>query len=107
MHPLPNGPRVDLPEPVLAFAFGMYFRTIIMPKDLVVTQHDHAYPHPTLVGFGRVRGWKNGVCMGDKGPGEVFEVEAGAKHAYQALELSVLSCVHNEESETALKAKGR
>ena len=54
---------VDLPEHAVGFAGGLYFRTIKLPKGIIVGQHQHDHPHATLV-IGHVRGWKNGAWGG-------------------------------------------
>lgn len=103
MFPLPNVPeelKAQPPIPMIVNYAGIYIRsTLLKEAGLVIGQHSHAHDHATFVGSGRARGWKNGEWIGDKGPGEAFEVEAGAEHTYQALEAdTLLACAHNEES---------
>jgi quercetin dioxygenase-like cupin family protein len=107
MYPLPDlSNKVDLPERFIVEAAGIFFASIILPKGIVVGQHSHDHAHATFIGSGLVRGWKGDAWMGDKGPGEAFEVEAGATHCYLALETALLACTHDVESALSVKKKG-
>lgn len=106
MYPLPElANAVDLPVQAVTEAAGIYFRSIILPKGIVVGQHSHDHAHATFIGSGLVRGWKKGEWMGDKGPGDAFEVEANVEHCYLALETSLLACTHDIESALSVKEK--
>lgn len=78
-----------------------YYRTVLLEKKgTFVPQHVHDWSHDTLVGSGRARGWCDGEWIGDKGPGEVFEIEAGKEHVFMSLEDGTrLSCIHNLNGE--------
>lgn len=99
--------RFDAPEPVIADAAGLYFRSVIIPAaGTVIGQHAHDHAHATFIGAGRLRGWKNGAWMGDKGAGEAFEVEAHAEHAYMTLEPNTLvACCHDIASAMSVKQR--
>lgn len=93
----------------MAFSkFGLYFRSLLMKKkNTVVPQHVHDLGHATIVGAGRARGWANGEWIGDKGPGEIFDIDPYIEHVFQALEENTfMSCVHDEKSAESVKAKG-
>lgn len=89
-------------------AGGIYFRSIRLPQTgMKVPQHVHDHDHATLVCQGRAQGYCDGVWMGVKGPGEVFEVKAGHQHEFQAvLPDTILTCVHDIESTLSIKRKG-
>lgn len=101
MYALPEIPETAKREPVesVEFCENFYFRSVVLTKGDVVGQHQHDLPHATFVGWGKVRGWKNGAWMGDKSRGQAFHVEAGVEHAYQALEDSLLACVYHTDME--------
>lgn len=96
-HPMPviaDGAKRE-PDEMIEFADDFYFRSVVLTRGDVVGQHVHDRTHASFVGWGKVRGWKNGECMGDKSRGEAFIVEAGAEHAFQALEDSLIACVYH------------
>lgn len=110
MYPLPDlTNRVDLPpafiEPDVA---GLYFRSVLIEKSgTSLLQHVHDHDHATFVGWGRARGWANGVWIGDKGRGEAFEIKAGQEHLFQALQDNTfLTCTHDHASAESVTKKG-
>lgn len=108
-YPLPMGqPLADQPVERIEEACGIYFRSVLLKTaDIAIKQHSHDHPHATFVGSGRARGWSDGVWIGDKGPGEAFEILAGAEHMFQSLEPNtLLACVHDLSSAESVKAKG-
>jgi quercetin dioxygenase-like cupin family protein len=106
--PTPTHKLADLPIEKIVEAGGFYFRSYLMPQaGTIIPQHVHDHDHVTLVGSGRVRGWANGECIGERGPGEVFDIWAGSAHVFQSLEPnSLLVCVHDVESALSVKQKG-
>lgn len=78
-----------------------YYRSILLEKaGTCVPQHTHDYPHDTLVGSGRARGWvKTGgrwLWIGDKEAGDAFEIAEEKEHIFMALEPNTrLSCIHH------------
>ena len=102
-YPLPDlalvRPFTPSEQPVehLVEAAGFFFKTYRFPyTDMFVPQHVHPYDHATLVCAGKIRGWRNGEWIGDKGAGEVFEVKAGEEHHFQSLQAdSMLTCIHS------------
>lgn len=108
--PVPEtvAPLSDQPVQHIVEAGGIYFRSILL-KDAgtVVPQHVHDHDHVTFIGSGRVRGWKDGEWIGDRGPGEVFEIPAGSAHVFQAIAPdTLLACVHDMDSALSVKRKG-
>ena len=89
-------------------ASGLYFRSITLPEaGTYIPQHTHDHDHATLVCSGKARAWCDGICIGDKGKGEVFEVTAGHKHEFVSLEPNTMMvCIHNIESAMSIKQKG-
>ena len=89
-------------------AGGIYFRSIRLGEaGIHIPQHTHDHDHATLVCSGRAEGWCDGESMGNKGPGEVFEVKAGHQHSFMSLEHdTILVCVHSIESALSVKRKG-
>lgn len=98
----------ELPVERIVEAGGIYFRSVTLKEQgTIIPQHVHDHDHVTLVGSGLVRGWCNGVCIGDRKAGEVFEILAGQSHVFQALEpYTMLTCIHNIDSALSIKAKG-
>lgn len=108
-YPLPDFNTLEheeLPESMIVDAGGIYFRSIILLKGKAVSQHSHDHEHATFIGSGLVRGWKDGVWCGDKGPGDAFDVPAGTAHCYLALETALVACTHDVASAMSVKEKG-
>ena len=89
-------------------ASGLYFRSVTLPEaGTYIPQHNHDYDHATLVCSGKVRGWCDGVNLGVKSKGEVFEIRANHEHVFVSLEPNTtLVCIHNLESALSIKRKG-
>lgn len=87
---------------------GLYFRSVLLERaGTLIPQHRHDHDHATLVCAGRARGWCDGIWIGDKGPGEAFEIRAGGEHVFQAIEpMTRLACVHDIDSAESVKRKG-
>lgn len=109
-HPLPTITHLlkDLPLEHIVEAGGLYFRSVTFPQaGTVIPQHVHDHDHVTFIGSGRVRGWADGVWIGDRGAGDVFEIKAGSAHVFQSLEpYTLLACVHDMASALSVKQKG-
>jgi quercetin dioxygenase-like cupin family protein len=110
MYPLPDlSNQIELPaeyiEPDVA---GLYFRSVVIDKaGTSIVQHVHDHDHATFIGWGRARGWADGLWIGDKGRGEAFEIKAGQEHLFQALEdNTLLACTHDHASAESVKGKG-
>lgn len=109
MYPPPEATTKLSEQPVerIEIVAGLYFRSVLLENGTVIPQHVHDHDHATFVGSGRARGWANGRWIGDKGPGEAFEVLAYQEHVFQALEANTrLCCVHDIESAESVKRKG-
>jgi len=109
MHarPDPDERSRELPVESITEACGLYFRSLRM-KDagMVAQQHTHDHDHATLVASGRARGWSGELWVGDKGPGEAFEIRAGVDHMFQALAPeTLLVCVHDIASAESVKRR--
>ncbi len=98
----------SIPTECIEEAAGLYFRSVLLVEQgTLISQHEHDHDHATLVCSGRARGWCDGMPLGDKGPGEAFEIKAGSAHAFQALEANTrLTCVHSIASAESVKRKG-
>jgi len=85
-----------------------YYRSVLLKKAFTcIPQHVHDHAHDTLVCNGRARGWADGEYLGEKEAGEAFEIAAGKRHVFQALEDNTrLACIHNIESADSVKRKG-
>lgn len=109
-YPLPMPTQIVSQPPItrIVEAGGLYFRSVlIQDAGTIIPQHTHDHDHVTLVGSGRVRGWQDGECLGDRGPGDIFEIPAGKGHVFQSLEPNtLLTCVHDVESALSVKRKG-
>lgn len=105
--PTPTHHLADLPLEQIVEAGGFYLRSYLLKESgTIIPQHVHDHDHVTLVGSGRVRGWQDGICIGERGPGEVFEIPAGTAHVFQSLEpYTLLCCVHNIDSALSVKRK--
>lgn len=76
---------------------GIYFRSILINKDVSLPQHTHNHDHATYVGSGSVRLWINGVESGDYFGGDAVEIKGGSEHLFMALEDNTrLVCVWPE-----------
>lgn len=85
-----------------------YFRSVALPfAGMRIPQHTHDHDHATFVGSGRVRGWRDGECLGEKSRGEAFYIQAGHAHWFEALEdQTLLTCVHSIASAMSIQRKG-
>lgn len=110
MHPVPavTHALADLPVEKIVEAGGIYFRSVLLKQaGTIIPQHVHDHDHVSFIGSGRVRGWKDGEWIGDRGAGEVFEIPSGSAHVFMALEdNSLIACVHDIESALSIKEKG-
>lgn len=107
-RPTETTPVKEIPVEYIEEAAGLYFRSILLKeKNTFVPQHEHDHRHATLVCAGKARGWCGEVWIGDKGPGEAFDIEPGSSHSFMALEPDTrLACVHDIASAESVKAKG-
>lgn len=106
--PFGTVPLSHQPVQKIVEACGLYFRSVILSdRGNIIPQHSHDHPHATFISSGRVRGWRNGEWIGDKGRGDAFEIEAGSAHVFLALEPdTMLTCVHSLDSADSIKRKG-
>jgi hypothetical protein len=108
MYARPNPPESAKEAPVefISEACGLYFRSLRLHIWDVVGQHSHDHAHATLVGAGRARGWCGEEWIGDKGPGDAFEIKMNTDHTFQALEPDTrLVCIHDIASAESVKRK--
>lgn len=109
MYPLPDLTHSLADQPVerIEIVANLYFRSVLLKAaGTAIPQHEHDHPHATFVGSGRARGWADGRWIGDKGPGEAYEILPGQKHVFQALEANtLLACAHDQASAESVKRK--
>jgi hypothetical protein len=75
---------------------GIMTKVILLKQaGTIVPQHSHKYDHSTVLASGSVRGWKDGVQIGDfVAPVPIF-IEAGKQHTFMCLEKdTVILCIH-------------
>lgn len=106
-HPLPTN-LTSIDETLVENAdelLGIYVRQILLPRaGIVVPQHKHDVPHPTLVCSGAARAWADGVWIGDFKAGQLVPIEANVQHVFQSLKpMTRLACL--ADAERALKMK--
>lgn len=87
------------------FGAGVYARRSVVQKGGVVRMHIHGYDHLTIVASGR------GTLVTDDGArpvsaGDIIEVKAGKRHAYEADEETVWFCIHGTNEDEARKLYG-
>lgn len=58
-------------------------------------QHKHDHDHLTMLAVGKVNFYVEGVLIREVTAPDGIEVMAGAFHQFQALEDSLLFCIHN------------
>lgn len=109
MYALPENPIILLEQPVekIDEASGLYFRSVLLEDaNTIIPTHAHDHDHATVVGSGRARGWKGTYWIGDKGPGEAFEIKAREEHTFMSLEpMTRLICTHDIASAESVKRK--
>jgi quercetin dioxygenase-like cupin family protein len=108
MYPLPSVAIDAREQPVerIEFVGGFYFRSLVLEAGKVVGQHEHDHDHVSFVGWGRCAAGRTAPGWATRSGGEGFFVEKGSTHCYQALEQSLLACVHNEASALSITEKG-
>ena len=85
-------PQVDIHTPD-----GLFIKTFVVPKDVIVPQHAHAFDHVTFVCKGRVIAWIDEKLLGEFVEGDAIQIKANHLHEFKALEDSRLACIHNAE----------
>ena len=99
----PDGSEVGLSH---HFGAGTYVRRLCVPRGKVMRMHTHTYDHLSILGAGR------GVLITDAGvkpmaSGDILEVKAGVRHAFQAEEDSIWLCVHGVDEAEAKVLYGK
>lgn len=86
---------------------GIYFRSVlILNAHTLVPQHVHPYDHATYCAQGSALMWVEGKKESVVRAGQVVEVKANLKHAFESLEDNTrLACVHDARSALAAKEK--
>lgn len=86
---------------------GIYFRSTLLSKGDIITQHTHDYDHATYVGSGAARLFINDIKSGDIQAGHAVKIAANTRHHFEALEPNTrLVCVHDVASAESIKRKG-
>jgi quercetin dioxygenase-like cupin family protein len=75
------------------FVGGLYAKETHIPAGRVLTQHQHAFDHLSVLALGRVRLCVNGGCREIEAPA-FLTIEAGKAHEVTALTDVVWGCLH-------------
>lgn len=85
------------PEQKIVIVGGIYFRSVLLSKDMLIPQHTHEHTHATYVGSGRAALYVNGMMQGEYRAGDAVEIVGGKLHEFYALEdNTLLVCVWPE-----------
>lgn len=95
MPPKPDGTV----EAAHFFGAGVYVRRQSIKAGQTIRMHVHTYDHITVVmGFGRMLTDDEDIAVI---PGQVIEVKAGKRHAFEASTDTLWFCIHPSDEEEA------
>lgn len=86
-------------------ADGCFVKQISIPKKgSVVAQHKHHWDHTSVLAYGSVILWKDGVINGRYDAPQGILIKAGVAHSFQTVtDNTVILCIHGIHSEEAQK----
>ena len=81
----------------IKMADGIFVKQMSVPlAGTIIPQHSHTYEHLSMLAYGSVRLWKDGVDMGEFHAPRGITIAAGCKHTFKPLEdKTVIYCIHN------------
>lgn len=81
----------------IRMASDIFIKQMAIPKaGTIVPQHSHKYDHVSMLAWGSIRVWRDGVDRGVFHAPTGITIPAGCKHTFRSLEdNTVIYCIHN------------
>lgn len=99
-------PSVEQPTGVEIYTTdGVFIKQMVIGRrGTVVPQHAHAWDHTSMLAFGSVAVWRDGIFdRVYEAPSAIF-IRAGVKHTFHSLiDNTIIYCIHNLHGEQAVK----